>query len=126
MKAARLENERLSAELAVALQRVQAKRKTSTAAAAHVRSEIDAQCEERVREERARGEQEMVMLREAAANDFATAQAHHAAEIESLLVERQALPHARQMDSCAAAHGLRSCMCTARSARRAAPRVLLY
>ena len=46
-----------------------------------------------MRQERARGEQEAAMLREAAANDLATARAHHAAEMAAVAAERQvALP----------------------------------
>ena len=46
-----------------------------------------------MRQERARGEQETAMLREAAANDLATARAHHAAEMAAVAAERQvALP----------------------------------
>ena len=49
-----------------------------------------------MRQERARGEQEAAMLREAAANDLATARAHHAAEMAAVAAERQvALPTPR-------------------------------
>ena len=87
--AARLEIDRLSAELATALQRAQAKRKTSAAVAAQARDAIGAECEERVREERARGAQEAALLREAAATDLASARAQHAAEMAAVAAERQ-------------------------------------
>ena len=91
--AARLEIDRLNAELATALQRAQAKRKTSAAVAAQARDAIGAECEERVREERARGAQEAALLREAAASDLASARAQHAAEMAAVAAERQGDAH---------------------------------
>ena len=81
-EAERLETERLRAELATALQRAQQQRRTTVAAEAALRAHLGAQCDERLREERARAAQELVLLREAAAADAEVALAGHVAELD--------------------------------------------
>ena len=81
-EAERLETERLRAELAAALQRAQQQRRTTVAAEAALRAHLGTQCEERLREERARAAQELVLLREAAAADAEVALAGHVAELD--------------------------------------------
>ena len=93
-EAERLETERLRAELAAALQRAQQQRRTTASSETALRTRLGAQCDERLREERARAEQELALLREAAAADAAEVRAGHAAELDGVRTtharERQA------------------------------------